>query len=95
QVYRAFGLNRSVSKVWSISCMIYYGEQMAQGRDLPKPYQHIHDDPIQMGGDFIIDKEGKMKLVYCSKASNDRPNVEHVLRTLQVLLIFISLSLKS
>ncbi|KAK6180779.1 hypothetical protein SNE40_008768 [Patella caerulea] len=79
KVYQAFGLKRSVFKVWSISSMTYYAQQMAEGRDLPKPYENIHDDPIQMGGDFVMDKEGKMKLIYCSATPRDRPSATMLL----------------
>ena len=56
--------------------MVYYAEKMAQGIPLPKPYENIHDDHIQMGGDFIIDKNGVVQFIYCSKTSSDRPPLQ-------------------
>lgn len=35
-------------QVWSISCMVYYAQQMCAGRSLPTPYENIHDDPNQV-----------------------------------------------
>ena len=29
--------------------MVYYAEQVVAGRDLPKPFENIHDDPQQVG----------------------------------------------
>lgn len=81
-IYKAFGLERSVSRVWSIACMVYYTEQLLLGRDLPKPMENVHDDPQQMGGDFILDKQGVLKMVYRSKYSSDRPTVDHLLKTI-------------
>jgi len=79
RLYHAFGLHRSVFKVWSVSCLVYYAEQMAAGRELPKPFENVHDDPQQMGGDFLLDQQGIVRLSYCSKASNDRPSVDQLL----------------
>lgn len=82
KIYAEFGLGRSVAKVWSVSAMIYYAEKMAQGEPLPGHYDH--DDTQQMGGDFVLDKEGKMTLVYCSQQSWDRPTIPVILNALKV-----------
>ncbi|KAK3094020.1 hypothetical protein FSP39_023027 [Pinctada imbricata] len=86
QLYNLFGLKRSVYKTWSISCMIYYAEKMTQGVPLASPYENIHDDPQQMGGDFIMDKDGIMKYLYCSKLSSDRPAVADLIKQLEVCI---------
>ncbi|KAK7487088.1 hypothetical protein BaRGS_00021583 [Batillaria attramentaria] len=83
QLYHSFGLKRSVYKVWSISCLLYYAEQMRAGRTLPSPYEDIHDDPNQMGGDFIIAKDGQILLAHCSQTASDRPSVDSLLQTLE------------
>lgn len=82
-LYAAFGLQRSVLKVWGIGSMIYYAEKMAEGIPLPKPYENIHDDHIQMGGDFVVDQHGNIRMIYCSKTSSDRPPVQTVIDALQ------------
>lgn len=82
-IYSAFGLNRSVYKVWSVSAMLFYAEKMAQGVPLPKPYENVHDDTQQMGGDFILGKEGKVEFVYCSQQSWDRPSIDLLLQALK------------
>ena len=78
QLYNAFGLKRSVAKVWSISALVYYAEQKQAGRKLVAMFEE--DDPTQMGGDFVFDKDGKLALVYRSKVSTDRPSVEDLLK---------------
>lgn len=83
QIYHMFGLTRSVYKVWSVSCMVYYGEQMRTGNKLPSPYENIHDDVNQMGGDFIMSAEGKLILSHCSQSSTDRPTVDALLSALK------------
>lgn len=83
KIYHAFGLTRSVYKVWSIESLVYYAEQLVAGRDLPKPFENIHDDPNQMGGDFILTSQGVIKLSYCSKSSADRPSVNQLLAAMK------------
>ncbi|KAL3873170.1 hypothetical protein ACJMK2_036318 [Sinanodonta woodiana] len=89
KVYHAFGLKRSVYKVWGVAAMVYYAEQMMEGKPLPKPYENIHDDTKQMGGDFILDKEGRAKFLYPSKTSSDRPDISVLLDVLKVTKILI------
>ncbi|GFR76811.1 selenoprotein L [Elysia marginata] len=83
KIYQAFGLNRSVSKVWSIECMCFYAEKLIQGRTFPTPLENVHDDPQQMGGDFILDAAGTVILTHCSKISSDRPSMETLLSVLR------------
>lgn len=85
KVYSFFGLKKSVYKVWSISGLMYYAEKMAQGIQLPKPYEDMHDDPHQMGGDFIIDKNGKIKFMHPSQTAKDRPSVDKLCKELKEL----------
>lgn len=82
QLYHLLGLKQSVFKVWGVSCMIYYAEQMRAGQKLPSPYENIHDDPNQMGGDFVVAGDGKLLLAHCSENASDRPSVDTLLRVL-------------
>lgn len=86
-LYRAFGLNRSLSKTWGIKAMVFYGEKVTQGVSLIKPYENIHDDVEQMGGNFILDTAGKMQLVYPSQHSSDRPTIDNILSVFRKLHI--------
>ncbi|XP_020915345.1 uncharacterized protein LOC110252835 [Exaiptasia diaphana] len=81
QLYKSLGLKRSVSKVWNTSTLIYYAEEKKKGRPLIGIFEE--DDPTQMGGDFIVDSQGNMKLVYRSKVANDRPTVKELLQALE------------
>ena len=78
QLYNALGLKRSVAKVWSISALAYYAEQKRAGRKLVAMFEE--DDPTQMGGNFVFDKDGTLALVYRSKVSTDRPSVDDLLK---------------
>ena len=82
-LYQAFGLHRSLSKVFNYGTLQFYGEQVALNRDLPKAMKGIEDDPLQMGGDFIINRTRKeMALVYRSKNPEDRPSIQEIVENL-------------
>jgi peroxiredoxin len=80
-LYVALGLKRSVSKVWRISSLVYYAEQKLAGRKLLAMLDE--DDPLQLGGDFIINSTGKLVFIYQSKTSTDRPSVDSLLNFLR------------
>lgn len=83
QLYISLGLKRSVAKVWGISALVYYAEQKRAGRKLVAMFEE--DDPMQMGGDFVLDKQGNLALVHCSKVPTDRPSVEELLKCIKGL----------
>lgn len=82
ELYLSIGLTRSLEKTWSAQSLTYYAEQKAAGRKLPSSFHGIIDDPNQMGGDFIVDKQGRMKLVHPSQTPTDRPTVPNLLQAL-------------
>ncbi|OGL18404.1 MAG: hypothetical protein A3G97_05925 [Candidatus Rokubacteria bacterium RIFCSPLOWO2_12_FULL_69_21] len=79
RVYRAYGLGRSVLRVWSPKVVWHYLRLVLAGRRL-KP---IQGDPHQLGGDFIVDPEGTVRLVHPSRDPTDRPSVEALLKALR------------
>lgn len=81
-IYHAFGLQRSVLKVWGVKSLVYYAEAMFAGKPLPKPYENVHDDTQQMGGDFIIDDKGIVRFMYPSQTNTDRPSVNMLVEEL-------------
>ena len=77
-IYSLFGLERSVAKVWSMSTIQYYAQQKAGGRALPVALADVEDDPLQMGGDFTIDRNLRVVMAYPSKTPKDRPTIQHI-----------------
>lgn len=75
-------LNSSIKQVWNTETLKFYGSEAAKGTVLPKGYSGIEDDPHQMGGDFIVYKDFKLKFVYRCKTPSDRPSVDQVLEVL-------------
>jgi peroxiredoxin len=74
--YRAYGLHRgSRRRVWGLSSVRAYGRLLRQGRRLERPT----GDTLQLGGDFVIDRDGRLAYVYRSRGPDDRPSVDDLL----------------
>ncbi len=80
-VYRAYGLERSWLRSWSLRTMWRYVQLLATGRQ----WRGIQDDSAQLGGDFIVDTAGIVRLAYRSHDPTDRPPVPELLNLLRRL----------
>jgi peroxiredoxin len=80
--YRAYGLERgSVMRVWGWRAAKRYVEIFAnrrRGFKLSGP----REDTLQLGGDFIIDREGRLAYGFWGEGPDDRPTVDELARTL-------------
>lgn len=77
--YRAYGLEASKRRAWGVRNLLYYARARLQGRTIP---HSTGEDTGQLGGDFIIDRRGLLRLVHPSREPTDRPAVEELLQTL-------------
>lgn len=75
KVYQAYSLERSLLRSWNLHTMWTYIKLLASGRK----WRGIKGDSAQLGGDFIIDSQGKIHLAYRSHDPTDRPPVEDLL----------------
>ena len=57
----------------------FYAKATLQGREKFGK----RGDPHQLGGDFIVDSQGIVRLAHPSKEPTDRPSVNHLLKVLQ------------
>ena len=80
QLYKMFGLPRSIREVWSLETVKMYAAKKAQGVQLVPMYED--DDPYQLGGDFIIDRSGSVVMAHPSTNLVDRPSIDKILMTL-------------
>jgi AhpC/TSA antioxidant enzyme len=70
--YRAFGLGRgSWRRVWGLRTLKAYGRLLRAGRRPRLPAA----DTLQLGGDFVVDAEGRVAYAYRSAGPDDRPPV--------------------
>jgi len=77
-LYQAFGLARSLSKVWSMPMIHVYAEKVVGGEIFPESKEE-DDDPLQMGGDFTLSRSGQILLSHKSSHPYDRPSLHQIL----------------
>ncbi len=78
EVYDAYGLGRSLWRVWQPSVLWYYVKKLLQGRTLKSG----RGDPHQLGGDFVVDREGILQMAYYSDDPTDRPAFDALIETI-------------
>ena len=75
-VYHAYGLRRgSWWHVWGLKSVRAYGRLLRHGRRLERP----SSDTLQLGGDFVVDLDGRLAYAYRSRGPDDRPSVDELL----------------
>jgi peroxiredoxin len=77
--YKAYGLERSFSRSRSLKTRWYYLKAWLSGK---KTFESQGEDTSQLGGDFIVDQSGTLRLVYPSHDPTDRPPVDDLLNIL-------------
>ncbi|HET6575733.1 MAG TPA: SelL-related redox protein [Fimbriiglobus sp.] len=76
--YRAFGLERtSWLSFFRPSVMGGYLRLMFRGGKVRRPYPG--EDVLQLGGDFLLDRAGRVVFAYPSRTATDRPGVDVLL----------------
>lgn len=79
--YGAYGLESSFWRSWSPANLWYYAKAMWRGQQtLGK-----RGDTQQLGGDFVVDRHGIVRLAHPSRDPTDRPTMTKILTTLQTL----------
>jgi peroxiredoxin len=78
KAYQVYGLESSLLRSWSPKIWLAYARLMAQGRK----WRGIQGDSGQLGGDFIVDQKGIIRMAYRSHDPADRPKIEEILHIL-------------
>jgi alkyl hydroperoxide reductase subunit AhpC len=78
--YQAYGLERSRLRSWHPRVVWIYIKRWFQRGEF---YDSHGDDTSQLGGDFIVVKQGNLRLVHASHDPTDRPAVEELLELLE------------
>jgi len=77
--YRAYGLGRySVVTVYGPQILWQYAKWAMQGKKIKRPTE----DPLQRGGDFVVGRDGRIKLAHTGRDQSERPSVEIILNAL-------------
>lgn len=81
EVYRAYGLERSWLRSWNWRTVWQYAQLLANGRR----WRGVQGDSAQLGGDFVVDAGGVVRLAHRSHDPTDRPPVAELLALLRLL----------
>jgi peroxiredoxin len=81
-VYKAYQLERSRLRSWHPRVVWIYIKRWFQRGEF---FDSHGDDTSQLGGDFIVDKNGILRLVHPSHDPTDRPPVDDLLAVLRGL----------
>jgi len=76
--YRAYGLEHSLVRSWGPKVWLRYAQLLLAGRQ----WRGIQGDSGQLGGDFIVDPAGIIRLAYRSHDPADRPPLRQLLAVL-------------
>ena len=79
--YRAYGLEHSLPRSWGMKVWFRYAQLLLAGRQ----WRGIQGDSGQLGGDFIVDPAGIIRLAYRSHNPTDRPPMSQLLMTIRQL----------
>lgn len=79
--YELYGMNSSALRAWGPKNIWFYAKAYLRG-EKSKGNRGSTD---QMGGNFIIDKNGTVRFSYPSKNPTDRPKISSLLDTLKKL----------
>ena len=74
--YRAYGLGRGPWwTVYGLSTIRRYAELLMKGRRFERPTE----DTLQLGGDFVVGRDGRLALAFRSTGPDDRPSVDDLI----------------
>jgi AhpC/TSA antioxidant enzyme len=80
--YRAFGLGQaSTFRLYRPKTLRMYARLLRKGRRIQRPVEDTH----QLGGDFLIDPQGRIAWQYHSAGPDDRPDVSVLVEQLRLL----------
>lgn len=78
--YHAYGLRSSVFRSWSPANLWYYAKAVWHKRETFGK----RGNPHQLGGDFVVDPQGIVRLAHPSHDPTDRPAFDDVLRAMRL-----------
>lgn len=82
KVYRAYGLGRTTSeRVFGFKILRQYAKWKLQG----KPIRKITDDPMQRGGNFVVNRAARLTLSHTGYDQSERPSPAEILAALAKL----------
>jgi hypothetical protein len=81
RVYRAYALETSWWRSFHPRNLWFYFRRFLRGKGIPR----IGADPSQLGGDFLVRKDGTLQFAYYSAEPMDRLGVDQILDELKAM----------
>jgi len=79
--YRRYGLLRGAWwTVWHPRVLWKYAVLISRGMKVQRSFPR--EDLAQLGGDFVIDRGGKIRFAHPSRGPSDRPELSELMRSL-------------
>lgn len=73
RIYQRFGLGQgSIREVWNPGTLRLYARLLIRGRRLRRPRHNTR----QLGGDFVIDTDGRLLAAFRPRSPDDRPSID-------------------
>lgn len=79
KAYRTYGLEYSLLRAWGLNVWRRYAQLLFQGRK----WRGIQGDSGQLGGDIIVDSNGRIRFAYRSHDPTNRPDIQSLLAALR------------
>jgi len=79
KAYRAYGLEYSLLRSWGLNVWRKYAQLLFKGRK----WRGIQGDSGQLGGDVLVDSNGRIRFAYRSHDPTDRPDIHMLLAALR------------
>ena len=82
KLYAAYGMERgSIAEVLGLRSWWIYAKLLVRGRRLRSSAGDIY----QLGGDVLIDPEGRIRLHHVGRGPADRPSIDQILQLIESL----------
>jgi peroxiredoxin len=76
--YKAFNMGRATwGAIFSTNALAYYGRLILRGWVPKLPY--AKEDPLQLGGDFVLNADRRLVYSHPSRDPSDRPSPEQLI----------------
>lgn len=79
KVYGLYGIRHSWWRSWNFKTLWFYIRALLSGHK----WRGIKGDGSQLGGDFIVNKDGILLLSHPSSSATDRPSINKILTILR------------
>ena len=76
-VYRALGFPDSSYKSWHVWTLWWYFKKWYEGHSIRKIQSG--EEVTQLGGDVVVDKQGRIVYLYRCQRPDDRPTVDQLI----------------